>query len=52
MIVVLSLMAVALSLMPEHEFDVISLWQMVQLVVDAGTDILGEGFQEALSSLV
>ena len=52
MIVVLCLMAVAFSLVPEHEFDVVSLWQMAQLVVDAGTDILGESLEQALSALV
>ena len=52
MIVVLSLMAVAFSLVPEHEFYVVSLWQMAQLVVDAGTDILGESLEQALSALV
>ena len=51
LVIIFSLMTVAFSLVPEHEFDVISFWQMAQLVVDAGTDILGESLEQALSAL-
>ena len=52
LVIILCLMTVAFSLVPEHEFDVVSLWQIAQLVVDAGTDILGESLEQALSALV